>query len=129
MDLRGKKALVVDDDDMHVVILCHTLERVVGCEVITANSGQEAQKILETNPNQVDVIFSDIVMPNGDGWDLITFVRNHPDLANIPVIATSASCGKRDKEEALAAGYDGFMSKPLTPREFEGQLNDMLSEF
>lgn len=127
MILQGRTALVVDDDHMHLEILRRSLEGMFNCKVIVANNGREAQETLRTG--HVDIVFSDIIMSPGDGWELITFIRNNPALATTPVIATTARCMEGNKEETLAAGYNGFISKPFGLREFESQLNTILLEF
>lgn len=102
--------LVVDDDrdarTMYSVYLKHA-----GCKVRTARDGQAA--IDQANAWTPDVIVMDLAMPRFDGWAASKWLKSSPATAHIPIIALSAVPMAR--EDARAAGCDGFLAKPCTP--------------
>jgi PAS domain S-box-containing protein len=84
-------------------------------EVQTAKDGVDAlQKIIHHQP---DLLLSDIMMPGMNGFELLTKVRQHPDLKNIPVILLSARAGEEAKIEGLEAGADDYLVKPFSAKE------------
>ena len=84
-------------------------------EVHTAKNGVEAfQKMVYHQP---DLLLSDIMMPGMDGFELLKYVRQHPDLKNIPVILLSARAGEEAKIEGLEAGADDYLVKPFSAKE------------
>jgi PAS domain S-box-containing protein len=83
--------------------------------VLTAVDGQDAfTQILRHRP---DLILSDVMMPELDGFGLLKKVRNHPDLKAIPVIFLSARAGEEASVEGLDAGADDYLVKPFSAKE------------
>jgi PAS domain S-box-containing protein len=112
--LRGAKVLVVDDDHDTREILSVMLSR-YGTEVRTAASAAEAMEVFpQWKP---DVLVSDIGMPVEDGYALIKKVRalSAEEGGEIPSVALTAFAGAVDKENALAAGFQQHLSKPVEP--------------
>lgn len=126
MDLRGKVALVVDDDPSSLLLLEGVLKYMLGCQVRSARDGAEAKR--ELKAGKVDIVFCDISMPGTSGWDLINFVRGEPDLADMVMIAQTAHVMVGDKEKILAAGFDGFLGKPFYPSELKESLDTIFLE-
>ena len=60
-----------------------------------------------------DLIVTDLSMPVMDGWQLQTHLKNDPRTQHIPVIALTALARESNKEQALAAGFDGLLAKPV----------------
>lgn len=112
--LAGVRVLVVDDDrdatDMLQIILSDR-----GATVHTAHDYSEALITLNTAP--VDVIISDIGMPEMDGYDLIREVRRRELLTrrHLPAVALTSFTRRQDEEQAMAAGFDAHCAKPLRP--------------
>jgi signal transduction histidine kinase/CheY-like chemotaxis protein len=112
--LRGAKVLVVDDDHDTREILSVMLTR-YGTEVRTAASAAEA---LDVFPQwKPDVLVSDIGMPVEDGYALIKKIRalSADEGGEVPSVALTAFAGAVDKENALAAGFQQHLSKPVEP--------------
>lgn len=126
MDLRGRVALVVDDDPASLLLLERVLKYMLGCEVRSVNDGKEAKEELKNG--KVDIVFSDISMPDTSGWDLIEYVRSDPDLTHVVMIAQTAHVMVGDKEKTLAAGFDGFLGKPFYPSELKENLDTIFHE-
>jgi two-component system cell cycle response regulator DivK len=73
----------------------------------------------------VDVVFLDLEFPNSDGFQLIHELRAQPALANVPIIAYTVHTSEQN--EAQAAGFDGFIGKPLNVNRFPDQLRRILN--
>ncbi len=123
MDNKGKgtlpKILVVEDDqdnrEMVVKVLKHN-----GYRVIEAVDGQEAiEKAKAENP---DLILLDIYLPKMDGYEVTRTLKGDQDLQYIPIIALTAQAMKGNREEALAIGCDGYITKPINVRELPQQI-------
>jgi CheY-like chemotaxis protein len=106
--------LVVDDEPDAREIMATALEA-SGARVEVAGSAREAMEILERT--SVDVLLSDIAMPDEDGFDLIRKVRSSVSrkFASVPAAAVTAFTGSEDRARALAAGFQLHLPKPLQP--------------
>jgi PAS domain S-box-containing protein len=119
--LYGLRVLVVDDDPDTLDMLKFLLAQ-CEAEVTTASSAREALRVLEHS--RIDVLVSDLAMPDEDGYDLICQVRKRARErgGNIPAIALSAYTGSEDRERALAAGFQLHLAKPIAPAELVSAL-------
>jgi PAS domain S-box-containing protein len=114
LDLSGIRVLVVDDDPDSREFISFALE-LYGAEVTTASSVSEALQILgELKP---DVLVSDIGMPQMDGYEFLRQIRKWtPEQGGLtPAIALTAYAGEFDQRQAVAAGFQMHISKPVEP--------------
>lgn len=113
--------LVVDDvEDMREIISVF-LER-AGYEVLTAHSGNAALEIFTRE--HIDLIVSDIMMEDGNGWDLVAGARNmNPD---IPVIFITGYEIEKARNKAETVNVDGFLSKPFRNRILVEMVREVL---
>ena len=122
---RGAHLLIVEDDADTREILQATLEargfRVTACESAGAALDIAAR-------NSVDLIVSDIGMPEIDGLEMMRQVRRLPELQKLPTIAVTGYASKKDSESALAAGFDAHVSKPIDPVELLVMIDDLLKK-
>ncbi|AFZ33180.1 PAS/PAC sensor hybrid histidine kinase [Gloeocapsa sp. PCC 7428] len=109
LQLQGVRVLVVDDEvDMQELVLA-ILEQ-YGAEVCVAASAAEALLLL--NSFQPDILISDIGMPDVDGYMLMRQIRQR---SRVPAIALTAYAGEYDQQQALAAGFQNHLAKPVEP--------------
>ncbi len=109
-DVTTWKVLVVDDEVDNLEVVSETLEY-YGVRVWIAENGRQAlARLAEATPN---LIITDLSMPIMDGWKLLSSIKTNPALKTIPLLALSAHAMVGDKERALSAGFDGYMTKPL----------------
>jgi PAS domain S-box-containing protein len=108
------RALVVDDDEASRQLVKTVLTQ-CGAEVVTAASVEDALAVLRGA--YVDVLVSDIGMPDADGYELVRRLREMEQGhgGRIPAVALTAFAANEDRERALAAGFDWHITKPITP--------------
>jgi HAMP domain-containing protein/CheY-like chemotaxis protein/signal transduction histidine kinase len=109
--LRGKKVLVVDDDIRNIFALNSLLER-HSMQVISANNGQEAIKLVD-NTEDLSLVLMDIMMPEMDGYETMRRIRATPKFRTLPIIALTAKAMKGDREKCLEAGASDYVAKPV----------------
>jgi signal transduction histidine kinase len=124
--LRDLRILVVDGDKDTREMLRFILQQ-AGGHAIALGSVAEALESYKSSPP--DVIVSDIGMPDYNGYALIALVRAHDkELGRTtPIIALTAYASSADKETALAAGFQKYMSKPFAPAEIIEQIREISS--
>lgn len=114
-DFKGKKVLLVEDNEMNRQIACDLLED-NGFEVFTAENGEEAVELVRQSvPGQYDIVLMDVQMPVMDGYAATRAIRVLPAgyQSRIPIIAMTANAFEEDRKAALDAGMDEHISKPI----------------
>jgi two-component system, cell cycle response regulator DivK len=95
-----------------------------GFEVLTAANGREAvQRAIELQP---DLILMDASMPVLDGWQATRALKSDPSTRHIPILALTAHAFDDAKQQARAAGCDGFITKPCLPDDLVSQVRAAL---
>ena len=110
--LPGLRVLAVDDNRINLFMLERALKR-EGATVRMAGDGQQALDILGAGPGDFDVVLMDVQMPVMDGLAATRAIRDDPALARIPVVALTAAVMAEEREAALNAGVDSFLTKPI----------------
>lgn len=127
-DLKGKKLLLVEDNALNRELAQEILKE-AGFVVDTAEDGEIAvQKMKQAAPGQYDLILMDIQMPRMDGYEATRQIRALPDAAKagIPIFAMTANAFEEDRQNALKAGMDGHIAKPLDIPHLLQVLTDVL---
>lgn len=109
--LENKRILIVDDDVRNIFALSSALEN-WGAEVIIARNGKESLEQLEKQ-NHIDLVLMDIMMPEMDGYEAITRIRQDEAYRKLPIIALTAKTMKDDQAKCIAVGANDYLSKPL----------------
>ena len=107
--------LVVDDEPDNIGVVEYIL-LFHNAKVRIANSGQACLEILRQE--RPSFLLLDIQMPIMSGWDVLKEIRNDEKLRDLTVIAFTAHAMAGDREKALAAGFDGYITKPISPLSF-----------
>ena len=108
-----KRILITEDSPTMRSLLISTIETLDGYEIVEAASGFEALRLLPRG--KVDLIITDINMPDINGLELISYVKNNPNYRDIPLFIISTERSERDKEKGLALGADEYLIKPFDP--------------
>jgi CheY-like chemotaxis protein len=102
----------------------NNLDAVEDENVLVDAAGQEALRMIEqTHP---DILLLDIGMPVLDGFAVIRKIRESPTLATLPVLAVTADAMQGDRETVLNGGFDGYLSKPINPRDLATEIERLL---
>ncbi len=123
--LYGKRILVVDDSRDTTDMLRHLL-KAEGAKVETATSGAEALQIAETRV--FDIIFSDISMPEMDGYDLLDELRKRPQTAHVPAIALTGFEQLDDSGNGHRPGFFAHITKPINLQELIETAREAMKE-
>jgi len=116
-------ALVVEDHPDNLLLITAVLRR-AGYQAQRAGSAEEALAQLQTR--RPDLILMDIQLPGQDGLSLTRQLRQERGMADVPIIALSAHAMQDSRQEAEAAGCDGYITKPIDTRAFPEQLAAIL---
>lgn len=116
--------LVIEDNEQNRILMREILEY-KGYRVLEASDGVEGLGIaMEHTP---DLIMMDLQMPLMDGFTVMRELRNNPELRNIKIIAVTSLAMKGDREKALEAGFDEYVTKPIDTRKLPELVRKVLS--
>lgn len=119
--------IVVVEDDPNALLVTMDLLRLSGAEHCYASKSADAALAYAEKLPQVDMFLVDINMPGKSGYEMLALARAHERLQQAKVVAITAGTFTEDVEQARAAGFDGFMSKPLKTAVFGSQLQRILN--
>lgn len=126
--LEGKHVLLAEDNELNAEFAKIILED-CGLHVDLARDGfQCVGKVIQKPVGSYDFILMDIQMPNMNGYLATQKIRAIPDKNTIPIIAMSANAFDEDKKQALKAGMDGYISKPIDMDKLQSQIIEILKE-
>ncbi len=118
--LRGRHVLLVEDNAINQQVAAEILKS-AGLRVTIASDGEEAVRMASP---AYDAILMDIQMPRMDGYQAAAAIRRRADMKSVPVIAMTAHALKGDREKAMRAGMDDFVSKPVEPYALLAKLSE-----
>jgi two-component system cell cycle response regulator DivK len=120
-----KRILVVEDQEDNRRIIRDLLMS-VGYELIEALDGAEGVRLAESE--RPDLILMDIQLPVLDGHEATRRIKQNPELRHIPVIVVTSYALSGDDQKAMAAGSDGYVAKPFSPRQLLATIRKFLPE-
>ncbi len=120
-----KKILVADDSPTMRALIVSTLEAMDDFDLVEAANGFEALRILPRE--KVDLLITDINMPDINGLELLNFVRSNQLYQETPVIIVSTEGSERDREKGLALGANSYLVKPFQPEALQKMVAELLS--
>lgn len=127
LDLKGKKILLVEDNEINREI-AEELIKITGAEVVTAEDGQEAVEIIEKSKlNEYSLIFMDIQMPVMDGYTAVKLIRNMEriDVKELPIVAMTANAFNSDIQRAIESGMNKHLAKPIDVEKLTAVLKEI----
>ena len=116
--------LVVEDNERNLKLLRDVLEY-AGYDVRVARTAEDGITLAVKEPP--DLVLMDLQLPGIDGTEALRRLRENPRTADIPVVAVTAQAMKQDRERALEAGFNGYVTKPISVRAFPDQVRGFLS--
>jgi len=119
-----KRVLAVDDEKLIVLAIRHNLEH-AGYEVIEAFDGREALEKIEAH--RPDLVVLDVMMPELNGWDVLSSIRDDPEVRDTPVIMLTALGHDADEREGVIRGADVYLTKPYEPQQLVELVNRLLA--
>ena len=123
--MAGEQILVVEDNELNMKLLRDVLFA-TGYRTLEATTGAEAVEL--ASANVPDLVLMDIQLPDIDGVQALHRLRSDERTAAIPVLAVTAQAMQGDRQEFLAAGFDGYVSKPVNVRELIGTVRQHCGE-
>ena len=123
-----QKIMLVDDNTDFTYVVKKRLESISqDCEVISANSGKECFKILEQG-NLPDIILLDVMMPDMEGWDVFTKIKEKTEWREIPIVFLTA------KTDSFSKGFgnitaEGYIEKPIEIKELKERIDEILNRY
>ncbi|MFK7774195.1 MAG: ATP-binding protein [Saprospiraceae bacterium] len=116
--------VVEDNPDMRDFIV--QLLRKKYKQVLVAKNGAEGIALLKANKISIDLIVSDIMMPEVDGLEMLKTIKSNPEWFRIPVVMLTALAAERDKLSALTIGVDDYLTKPFSVPELMIRVQNLL---
>lgn len=118
-----QKILIVEDNPLNMRLI-EMLLKANSYTLLQATDGEEALDI--ATREQPDLVLMDIRLPKVSGLEVARRLKENPALSHIPIIALTAHAMKGDKEKAIEAGCDSYLSKPVNTRELPRLVAHML---
>lgn len=121
--------LVVDDETEIAESLADFLVKKEGYHISLANNGEQAIAFLQASvgtKTEIDLVLLDMRMPVLSGLDVLSWIRQHPDLQYTRVVLLTAAASSHDKVEALSTGADDYITKPYYPQELLARVKTIL---
>jgi two-component system cell cycle response regulator DivK len=117
------RMLIIEDNPDSLELAAYLLES-AGHTTLRALDGETGvQLALQESP---DLVICDLQIPRMDGHAVVRALRANPKWRPVPVVAVTALSMPGDRETTLAAGFDGFLTKPITPETFVQQIESFL---
>ena len=121
----SKRILIVEDQEDNRMIMRDVLSA-AGYELIEAVNGKDG--VSRAQSDRPDLILMDIQMPVLDGYEATRQIKADPNLKSTPIIAVTSYALSGDEAKARAAGYDGYVSKPFSPRQLLARVREYLPD-
>ena len=120
----GRRKILYIEDNLDNMTLVKRVLEVEGYEVIEAKTGKDG--LVKAQESLPDIVITDINLPDIDGYEVTENLKRGAATAHIPVIAMTANVMKRDRQNVIQAGCDGYISKPIDIDDLPGQIESFL---
>ncbi|MBK7471119.1 MAG: response regulator [Betaproteobacteria bacterium] len=115
--------LIIEDNERNLKLVRDLLQ-VKGYATLEAVTGEEGVRL--ATEHKPDLVLMDIQLPGISGIDALRILRANPDTAAIPVIAVTASVMQQDRKMITEAGFDAYVGKPISMKEFLDAVKNAL---
>ncbi|GAB5492334.1 MAG: response regulator [Phototrophicaceae bacterium] len=122
---KGLSALVVEDDAGGMAII-GVMMRHLGINAYINTTGEQVISMANAMPKKPDIIFLDINLPNTTGYEILTQIRANEKYKDVTVIAVTAQDADTEIPKAKEAGFNAYISKPISRMHFPKQLHRIL---
>jgi len=119
-----KKILIAEDSPTMRSLIVSTISALGDYEVVEAANGFEALRVLPRE--KVDLVITDINMPDINGLEQVSFIKNNPNYQQTPLFIISTEGSERDREKGLALGANAYLVKPFSPEELQKLIRQYL---
>ena len=119
------RILLIEDNAANLDLMTYLL-RAFGYDVTSATDG--AAGLERALAGQYDLVLTDILMPQMDGYEFARRFRAEAQFADTPLVAVTALAMTGDREKILARGFDGYIAKPIDPQRFGAQIAAFVQE-
>jgi two-component system cell cycle response regulator DivK len=120
-----RRILVVEDNPKNLKLVRDVLQY-SGYEVIEATSGEDG--VLLAREERPDLILMDLQLPGIDGTEALRQIREDGSVNGVPVVAVTAFAMNEDRDRAFAAGFDGYVQKPISVKGLQQQVSEFLTK-
>lgn len=120
------QAILVVEDNPRNLKLVRDILRHLGYHTLEAQNAEDGIELARSH--RPELILMDVQLPGMDGIDAVARLRADPTTAALVVVALTAFAMKEDRERFLAAGFDGYLEKPLDVRQFPNQVAAFLAD-
>jgi two-component system cell cycle response regulator len=120
------RILVIEDNPTNLDLMTYLL-KAFGYETLVAQDGEVGLEL--ASRERPDLIICDIQIPKVDGYEVARLLKSDPTLRAIPLVAVTAYAMVDDRDKALAAGFDGYITKPIEPETFVQQVEVFFADF
>lgn len=119
----GETILIIEDNPMNMELATDLLE-IAGFEVLQAGTAEEGIQVARSE--RPALILMDIALPGMDGLTAASLLKQEAGTGSIPIVALTAQAMKGDRERAIGAGCDGYVTKPIDTRSFIATVTEYL---
>ncbi|GGI46067.1 CheY-like chemotaxis protein [Agromyces flavus] len=123
--MAGRRILVVEDNPLNLKLVRDVLTA-FGYDIVEAQTGEDGVRLAgECGP---DLVLMDLQLPGIDGYEALRRIRQDARVDGVPVVAVTAFAMREDRERTAAAGFDGYLSKPISVRDLPSQVDAFLGD-
>ncbi len=121
-DENAYRVLIVEDNEELRMLMKQLLQ--TKYHILTASNGKEALQII--HENEIDIIITDVMMPEMDGYELTRTIKQDEDFSHLPIILLTAKTQNEDQQEALKSGADDYLTKPFRLKDLQLHIDNIV---
>jgi CheY-like chemotaxis protein len=119
------RILVIEDNPANLDLMVYLLDA-FGHTPLAATDGEVGIALIQNE--KPHLIICDIQLPKLSGYEVVQWLKQEPALRDIPILAVTAYAMVGDRDKVLAAGFDGYLTKPIQPETFVPQVESFLND-